>query len=146
MKTRFQGGCLCGSVRFRYDGPLRPVVGCHCTQCRRTSGHYVAATRGERARLSFARDDGLRWYESSPAVFRGFCGECGASLFWTRGGSDTMSIMAGSLDDPTGLRMVQHIYTADAGDYYRIGPGLPRHEQGAPPPEMPDAAAHEEDA
>ncbi len=145
MNKRFEGGCLCGAVRFRHDGPLRQVIACHCTQCRRTSGHYVAATRGERARLSLARDDGLRWYESSPGVYRGFCGDCGASLFWTRAGSDTMSIMAGSLDAPTGLQMVAHIHAADAGDYYRIEPGLPQHEQGAPP-ETPDAAAHEEDA
>ena len=145
MQTRFQGGCLCGAVRFRYRGPLRPVVACHCTQCRRTSGHYVAATRGHRARLELERGDGLRWYESSANVFRGFCGTCGSSLFWTEGGSDTMGIMAGSLDRPTGLRLVEHVHTADAGDYYDIGDDLPTHEQWARPPDIPPAPASDEE-
>ena len=45
------GGCLCGGVRYEVDGPLRDVVACHCSQCRRTSGHFVAATRAPTARL-----------------------------------------------------------------------------------------------
>lgn len=145
VKTRFEGGCLCGAVRYRHDGPLSDISACHCEQCRRTSGHYVAAARGMRARLSFERDEGLRWYESSPGVVRGFCGECGSSLFWDRVGADNISIMAGTLDAPTGLRLVKHIYVADAGDYYDIDPDLPRAEQeaGEPPP-VPAAATEEE--
>lgn len=145
MKTSFEGGCLCGAVRYRYRGPLREVVGCHCAPCRRTSGHFVAATQGERRRLTLEREDGLRWYESSPAVFRGFCRECGSSLFWTRGGSDRMSIMAGSLDGPTGLALTRHIHVADAGDYYAIDPDLPRAEHWADPPAIPVATAGEEE-
>ena len=38
------GGCLCGAVRYEIRGPLRGVIACHCSQCRRTSGHYVAMT------------------------------------------------------------------------------------------------------
>lgn len=143
MKTRFEGGCLCGAVRYRHDGPLSDVTACHCGQCRRTSGHYVAAARGMRAHLSFERDDGLRWYESSPGVMRGFCAECGSSLFWGRAGSETISIMAGTLDSPTGLRLVQHIHVADAGDYYDIDPDLPQAEQGAEPASIPPVESEE---
>lgn len=144
MKARFDGGCLCGAVRYRHDGPLSDVTACHCGQCRRTSGHYVAAARGRRARLSFARDDGLRWYQSSPGVMRGFCGECGSSLFWSRTDSETISIMAGTLDGPTGLRLMQHIHVADAGDYYDIDPDLPRMEQAGEPLPVPAVSAEEE--
>ena len=38
------GGCLCGGVRYTVTGPLRDIVACHCEQCRRSSGHFVAAT------------------------------------------------------------------------------------------------------
>jgi hypothetical protein len=46
---RKTGGCLCGAIRYEVRGPLRPVVDCHCTMCRRTSGHFAAftATRPE---------------------------------------------------------------------------------------------------
>ncbi|WP_442475962.1 GFA family protein [Roseovarius litorisediminis] len=40
-----RGSCQCGAVRYEVAGPLRQVVGCHCSQCRKTSGHYVAATQ-----------------------------------------------------------------------------------------------------
>ena len=135
--ARHTGGCLCGAVRYAYAGPLRAVVACHCEQCRRTSGHFVAATHGHRERLTLARDEGLRWYTSSPGVRRGFCATCGSSLFWEREGSGGISIMAGTLDQPTGLRLVQHIFTAYAGDYYDIEPGLPRAAERAAMPPVP---------
>lgn len=135
--ARLTGGCLCGGVRYAYAGPLRAVVACHCEQCRRTSGHFAAATHGRRERLTLIRDDGLRWFASSPGVQRGFCGTCGASLFWEREGSGGISIMAGTLDRPTGLRLVQHIFTAHAGDYYAVDPGLPQADEWAEMPPVP---------
>ena len=132
------GGCLCGRVRYHYAGRLRPVVGCHCEQCRRTSGHFVAATQGHAERLHVEDPGGaLRWYESSPGIHRGFCGVCGASILWRRQGSGRISIMAGTLDAPTGLRLVQHIFTAHAGDYYTIDPELPQSPEGDNVPEIP---------
>ena len=46
-----RGGCLCGAVRYEAQGPLRPVVACHCDMCRRTSGHFAAATAVRREAL-----------------------------------------------------------------------------------------------
>lgn len=119
-QSDFRGGCLCGAVRYRYRGVLGEVIGCHCEQCRRMSGHFVAATRGLRNVLSLDSDEGLRWYESSPGISRGFCGHCGPSLFRARADSDRINIMAGTLDLPTGLHPARHVYVAEAGDYYRI--------------------------
>lgn len=123
------GGCLCGAVRYRYEGPLRPVVACHCEQCRRTSGHFAAGTAGLRANLTVENQGALRWYESSPDVYRGFCSRCGASLFWTDR-PEQITIMAGTLDQPTGLALTHQIYTAYAGDYYRVDPQLPADPEG----------------
>jgi hypothetical protein len=47
-----------------------------------------------------------------------------ASLFWVPEGDDHVAIAAGTLDQPTGLRTVAHIFVADAGDYYTIADGL----------------------
>jgi hypothetical protein len=52
------------------------------------------------------------------------CGVCGSRLFWDRGRA-TISIAAGSVDEPTGLATSHHIYTASAGDWYEVPPGHP---------------------
>lgn len=125
----YSGSCLCGAVSYEITGPLRPVVGCHCRQCQKTSGHYVAATQGRWDRLNLKREEGLAWYRSSDTASRGFCRECGSSLFWRPHGKNMVSIMAGTLDAPTGLTMSCHILADAKSDYYRIADGLPVVEQ-----------------
>lgn len=138
----YRGSCLCGAVSYEITGPLRPVVACHCRQCRKTSGHYVAATQGRWDRLHMQRDEGLVWYRSSETASRGFCKDCGSSLFWRRHGDDLVSIMAGTLDPPTGLVMACHILASEKGDYYDIADELPLVDQEAletlTPPGPPD--------
>ena len=124
------GGCLCGAVRYEVRGPLRAVVGCHCTQCRRTSGHFAAFTATRPQDLVLIGSGGLRWYRSSATARRGFCGICGSSLFWEPASGGRVSIAAGTLDPPTGLETAVHVFVEDAGDYYEIGDGLPRRADG----------------
>jgi hypothetical protein len=124
------GGCLCGAVRYEVRGPLRPVVACHCEMCRRTSGHHAAATATHREALILRKDRGLRWFDSSPAARRGFCQVCGSNLFWEPRDGSRLSIMAGTLDKPTGLAIAVHIFVNDAGDYYRIADGVPQRTNG----------------
>ena len=123
------GSCLCGAVTYRIDGPLRPVVACHCLQCRKTSGHHVAATSAPRDTIEVA--GAVTWYHSSPTARRGFCGVCGANLFWDGAGSN-LSIFAGTIDGATGLATAGHIFCADKGDYYDIPEDLPRAEGSDP--------------
>ncbi len=123
------GGCLCGGVRYKVDGRLDDVGACHCSQCRRTTGHYFAATTCKRDALTLVSDETLAWYESSARARRGFCSRCGASLFWQANDRDEIDILAGTLDLPTGLKMADHIYVADKGDYYDIADGLPQYKQ-----------------
>src|SRR3546814_7024580 len=49
-KANHEGGCACGAVRYRAAGDLRPVVACHCSQCRKAFTNYGAFTAVERAR------------------------------------------------------------------------------------------------
>ncbi|MCY3826104.1 MAG: GFA family protein [Candidatus Dadabacteria bacterium] len=114
------GGCLCGGVRYKTTGPLRSVIACHCTQCRKTSGHHTAMTSVPRANLILESDETLVWFKSSDIARRGFCGRCGGNLFWEPVGEDRVSIAAGTLDGATGLTIESHIYTEDAGDYYDL--------------------------
>ena len=124
---RARGSCLCGGVRYEILGTLRDVIACHCSQCRRTSGHFVAATQARTADLVLRESATLRWYRSSSEAERGFCTRCGGNLFWrpARAEPAVTSIMAGTLETPTGLRTMQHIFVADKSDYYEIGDTAP---------------------
>ena len=124
------GGCLCGGVRYRVVGALRPIVICHCTQCRRTTGHVMAATAARRADFELLEARALKWYEASSVARRGFCGRCGSTLFWQGVGRDYISIAAGSLDESSGLRIAHHIFVANKGEYYDIEPGVPQSQDG----------------
>jgi hypothetical protein len=81
------------------------------------------------------QDRGLRWIRSrgsDAGARRGFCVECGSSLFWEAPGRETISIAAGTLDGPTGLRLAGHSYVSQAADYYELpDDGLPRHEHSS---------------
>jgi hypothetical protein len=92
-------------------------------ECRRWHGNPGGYTSAPRGALRLIGEDSLRWIdspESDAHARRGFCGECGSSLFWDAPDGDTISIAAGTLDLPTGLKTVAHIYTADASDYYEL--------------------------
>ena len=118
------GGCLCGGVRYRIDGQCRDVVNCHCENCRRTHGHHAAYTALHKSALSFESSDGLQWYhDASPDTWRGFCNRCGASLFWSRHGAETISIMAGALDGDVDLPFTKHIFVKDKAAWMDIPEG-----------------------
>ncbi len=127
---RATGRCLCGAVRYQIRGPLRAVVNCHCGQCRRTHGNVAAYTSAARADLVLTEDRGLKWYRSSEIARRGFCRDCGASLFWERLGGDQVAVAAGCIDPPSGLKTIRHIFAADKGDYYEIADELERFPAG----------------
>lgn len=119
MKT---GACACGAVRYEVSGELMPVTFCHCSKCRRWHGHVGAYTAVDRAGFHLAESRGLTWHSVTPAIRRGFCGECGSSLFWDEDGEPRMSLCAGTLDAPTGLRAKAHIFVGSKGDYYPLVP------------------------
>ncbi len=119
-----EGGCACGVLRYRVAGELRPVVACHCSQCRKAFTNYGAFSAARRDDLHIENQTAITWYASSPGVRRGFCSRCGSALFWDRAGNDFVSISAGSLDQPSGLKQVRHIYADDKADFYEVADGL----------------------
>jgi hypothetical protein len=127
------GRCLCGAVAYEVRGPVRDVVLCHCSECRRWTGHVGAFAATSREALVLVEERGLRWVASPGSdrgARRGFCAECGSSLFWEPAGAGTVSIAAGTIDAPTGLRVVGHWYARQAGDYYELpDDGLPRDDR-----------------
>jgi hypothetical protein len=127
------GRCNCGAVSFVATGPFRPAKACHCKTCRRQSGHHIAATQVNRRDLEIAGADALSWYSASERARRGFCRTCGAHLFWELVRSDRISIFMGCLDEPTGIRLADHIFVSEKGDYYDIADGLPQAQERSIP-------------
>ncbi|MBI3676491.1 MAG: GFA family protein [Proteobacteria bacterium] len=123
-----KGACLCGAVRFEVEGALPPPDACHCSQCRKQSGHYFVSTDVPRAAVTIRGDENITWYRSSEKVRRGFCSTCGSSLFFDPIYRDWIGIAMGAFEKPTGTRLHIHIHVADKGDYYDIADGLPQNE------------------
>lgn len=118
-----RGSCLCGGVTFEITGPMRQVVACHCSQCRKQSSHFAAFTACDDADLTLTGKESLAWYAASNEAKRGFCKTCGSLLFWKGNAKSYTSIAAGALDGATGLTLEGHIFCADKGDYYEITGG-----------------------
>lgn len=128
------GGCYCGRVRYRAGGVGRDVIECHCSQCRKQSGHRYAGAFAKTGDVEIDGAEAVTWFRASPAAERGFCATCGSHLFWKASRGDNMAITAASVDEPSGLRMARHIFVDDKGDYYDITDGLPRFAGQEPPP------------
>jgi hypothetical protein len=127
MKT---GSCLCGAVKYEFDEACRPIIVCHCIQCRKQTGSMMHAMAAKNGKFRITEDRGLKWYRASTYASRGFCGECGSNLFWKPDNKDYTSFTAGSVDGPTGVKIEGHIYCDFKGDYYDVpkNEGYQRHE------------------
>jgi hypothetical protein len=121
-----KGRCLCGGVRVEVSGEIEhQPEACHCTMCRKQSGHVLSAVNVRRDTLRVEGEQQVRWYRSSDKVERGFCSVCGSTLFWkpTMDGYRYTAVAMGLFDGPTGLSLLKHTFVDDKGDYYEIGDG-----------------------
>ena len=113
------GRCLCGGVRFTVQGERREVIDCHCHRCRRWTGHHMAATSARTDDVTIEDDEATLTWFAVPEAEYGFCSRCGSSLFWRAAASPAwLSICAGVLDPPTGLRTVEAWWVSEASDYH----------------------------
>lgn len=134
-KPTATGSCLCGAVRYSVHAPLdKKVRPCHCTQCRKQSGHHAAYVQVESwDGVRIEGEDSVTWYHASDQAKRGFCKACGSQLFWVPNpettGRTTGDVTGGTMDKPTGVKFSAHIFVADKGDYYDIADGLPQYDK-----------------
>lgn len=116
VEPPYRGGCLCGAVHFEVATALQDVIVCHCAQCLHWHGYAGAYTITETAAVTLHGEAELAWYRAAPEIRRGFCRSCLSCLFWQalKDGQpvDRMSISAGALDGPTGLKTVRHLFLA----------------------------------
>lgn len=143
-QTLFEGGCLCGAVRYRStQPPLRGVI-CHCPMCRKHSGApALAFVHFPRAAFAWTSGEPAR-YRSSPYAERGFCPDCGSTLSMHEEVlGDRVQIAVGSLDRPERVRIDDHVWTRERIPWFDVADGLPRFpgSSDAVPSQAPDAGS-----
>ncbi|MBA3564256.1 MAG: GFA family protein [Gammaproteobacteria bacterium] len=113
------------------------VTACHCRSCRRFTGGLWTGTVARQEHVVIEESGSLKWYQSSAHAKRAFCSNCGSSLFWQGLEEPLFSIAAGSLDEPTGLKLACHGWTSEAADYWDFSPDVPLRSgpSGLGPPE-----------
>lgn len=131
MAEPIEGGCLCGAVRYRADGPPRWIAHCHCRSCRRQTGSTFATYLSvDRARFAFTVGEPVR-FPSSEGVVRASCGRCGTPLTYESvRWADETHILLGTLDRPELFPPQAHAYVDEKLPWLRIDDGLP--QSGSP--------------
>jgi len=100
---------------------------CHCGMCRKWSaGPFMGVSC--QAPGTITKKDGLAWYRGSKWAERGFCAQCGASLFYRLAENhEAMLVVAvEALDDVSDLTLAQHIYVDSKPDRYDFADDRPR--------------------
>jgi hypothetical protein len=128
----YEGGCLCGAVRYRATAaPLRGVI-CHCATCRKHSGAPALAFVHFPADAFEWLAAPPQWYRSSPHAQRGFCATCGSTLGMREDVlSDRVQVCIGSLDDPSRVRIDDHVWTRSRVAWFEVDDDLPRFERSS---------------
>ena len=136
--TSVTGGCLCGGVRYTYEGELGGRAGavtvCHCASCRKAQGFAAGVVPAWADGFAVtAGDDLIREYESSPGKKRAFCTRCGSPLYSRRDDKpEALRLRLGGLDDPPGSLVIEaHIHTEGAPAW--AGPDEAPRYPGAEP-------------
>jgi hypothetical protein len=125
--SKIEGGCLCGNIRYEIDN-ASAMGHCHCSRCQRCGGAAhatVFATDRDNFRL-VAGEDSLGTYCEEGFGDRGFCKNCGSSLYGEGGGA--VYVEAGTASGDPGLRPSFHIFVADKVSWHEILDDLPQHQ------------------
>ena len=78
---QFEGGCLCGAVRFLATGKPKGVYWCHCQSCRQHSGAPVSVFVAFECEKYRVLKGEISKFDSTPGrTRRGFCAQCGSTL------------------------------------------------------------------
>lgn len=126
-----KGSCLCGAVKFEVSGELGSGEMCHCSMCRKWTGHILATTAPLLESVNIDGKENIKWFKSSEKANRGFCSTCGSPLFFDpidKIKHQWIGISLGAFDTPTNIKIEQHIFVAEKGDYYEILDGAPQNE------------------
>ena len=129
MKKSFEGGCLCGDVRYVITTALVAAAICHCVSCRRAAGaESVAWMACPAVDIEFTRAVPAI-YNSSDSVARTFCQRCGTSLTY-QVKEDILDVALATLDDPEQITPTKEIWVESRLSWNSLHGELPVHTRG----------------
>ncbi len=128
----YQGGCLCGAVRFELHGGIDSIVFCHCSRCRKAQGSAFA-TNGVVQEAEFKFVTGaelLNGYESSPGQTKYFCRQCGSPIFSRNiNCPGELRIRLGVIESDIEERPAAHIFVGSKANWEQICDDLPQCDE-----------------
>ena len=131
----YEGGCLCGSVRFEITGKIHNIVYCHCSQCRKAQGSAFA-TNGIVKVSEFrilSGEDALTGYESTPGQIKYFCNTCGSPILSrTESNADQVRVRLGTIESNIAELPSAHIFVTSKANWEDITGDLPQYESYEP--------------
>ncbi len=141
-QTTLTGGCQCGAVRYRVDGPPHGADICHCRMCQRAvSQPFMAVFQVKRGALTWTAG-APKTYRSSNVAERGFCADCGSPLYFRYVELDHIGPMIASLDDPNAVHPTQQYAVESRLAWTDTLPSLPgKTIEEDPPPGGAEAIA-----
>jgi hypothetical protein len=131
MDQPFEGGCLCGALRYIARGEPINMRVCHCRLCQRAIGAAFNA-RVLMPLRSVALHGPVGRYHSTPELVRGFCTACGTTVFSERRATGVIGLTCGSLDKAGLFQPADHIWTSSQQPWVRLDDGLPRYPEAPP--------------
>ena len=122
MTEVWEGGCLCGAVRFRAKGSPKWVIWCHCQSCRKHSGAPVAAFAAFDESMVEMTKGQITKFASSPGTRRGFCATCGSTLT-CQGVQEPVELHfhIGAFDEPAKLPPTRDYFAEERLPWVHLG-------------------------
>ena len=109
---KIKGSCLCKSISFEIYNECRYSILCHCSMCQKSNAEFSNYTKVQKENFNFTTKKNLKWFYSSKNFKRGFCSNCGSSLFFQSQHSNSeIAVSTGSLN--TRVPVKGHIYYKD---------------------------------
>jgi hypothetical protein len=131
FRQGYSGGCQCGAVRYRVDGPLGKAGICHCRMCQKAFGNFGAALVSVKAETLVWTRGTAAVFRSSAIVSRGFCASCGTPLFMREDGDENYEMAIGTLDDPNAIGpMTEQSGIESKVSWFETMAGLPEQRTG----------------
>jgi hypothetical protein len=125
-----KGSCLCGKVRYEYDGNIEEIAMCHCSQCRQAQGGAFAANSPiDSRKLKFSGQEYIKEFESNESKVRAFCQNCGSALYSARKDLPSVKrLRVGTIETSFSCEHKYHIFSASKASWYSITDNYPQFE------------------
>jgi len=134
MPEIITGSCLCGAIRFSYEGPIGSAAYCHCTDCRRCTGSAFNISVALEAALfkiiGGSPSSYTKQADSGHELTRHFCPDCGSPIYTSSPKHpDRVYVKAGIINDPTLIRPAYQSWALSAVPWSNIDAGLKTYDK-----------------